>query len=441
MMNLIFCRYIGKIKEIFMRLYTRQHLFITILITIAAVAAITGIITYKLTNARVSAASDNELVAATSIDKQIAQNESATNADEETEVFISSLQQNTKEPVIQTANATSGYTQDELQNISVYEKCNEAVVNISTQVMAYDWFFNAVPQDSGSGSGSIIDARGYIVTNLHVIENAYKIYISLSDGSQYEGTVVGTDSASDIAVLKFDPPAGMELSTIPFGSSDSLKVGQKVLAIGNPFGFERTLTTGIVSGLGRPIKNEDGTIIRNMIQTDSAINPGNSGGPLLDTQGRMIGINTMIYSTSGSSAGIGFAVSVDTAKRVVADLIQYGKVHRGTINGKLIQLTSQIAKYAGLSVSSGLLVSELDASSNAEKAGLKAGTQAVQYGNRYNYTTIYLGGDVIVAVDGTSITSFADYYSLLESKRPGDKVVLTVQRGKNQENITVTLDD
>ncbi len=424
-----------------MRLYTRQHLFITILITIAAVAAITGIITYKLTNARVSAASDNELVAATSIDKQIAQNESATNADEETEVFISSLQQNTKEPVIQTANATSGYTQDELQNISVYEKCNEAVVNISTQVMAYDWFFNAVPQDSGSGSGSIIDARGYIVTNLHVIENAYKIYISLSDGSQYEGTVVGTDSASDIAVLKFDPPAGMELSTIPFGSSDSLKVGQKVLAIGNPFGFERTLTTGIVSGLGRPIKNEDGTIIRNMIQTASAINPGNSGGPLLDTQGRMIGINTMIYSTSGSSAGIGFAVSVDTAKRVVADLIQYGKVHRGTINGKLIQLTSQIAKYAGLSVSSGLLVSELDASSNAEKAGLKAGTQAVQYGNRYNYTTIYLGGDVIVAVDGTSITSFADYYSLLESKRPGDKVVLTVQRAKNQENITVTLDD
>ena len=420
-----------------MKLYTRQHLFITILITIAAVAAVTGIITYRITNSKVTAAHNDALVAETSTTNTSDQK----NADEETELFISSLRQNQKEPVVQAANATSGYTQDELQNISVYEKCNEAVVNISTQVMAYDWFFNAVPQDSGSGSGSIIDARGYIVTNLHVIENAYKIYISLSDGSQYEGTVVGTDSASDIAVLKFDPPAGMELSTIPFGSSDSLKVGQKVLAIGNPFGFERTLTTGIVSGLGRPIKNEDGTIIRNMIQTDSAINPGNSGGPLLDTQGRMIGINTMIYSTSGSSAGIGFAVSVDTAKRVVADLIQYGKVHRGTINGKLIQLTSQIAKYAGLSVSSGLLVSELDSSSNAVKAGLKAGTQAVQYGSRYNYTTIYLGGDVIVAVDGTAITSFADYYSLLESKRPGDKVVLTVQRGKNQENITVTLDN
>ncbi len=425
-----------------MRLYTRQHLLITILITVAAVAILTGTITYKLTSASKELSGKTAATQNEQENGQNADDSQTTSAIEESNAFLSTLQQNIKpEQAWQTANMAETYTQDELQNISVYEKCNEAVVNISTQVMAYDWFFNAVPQESGSGSGSIIDSRGYIVTNLHVIENAYKIYISLSDGSQYEGTVVGTDSASDIAVLKFDPPAGMELSTIPFGSSESLKVGQKVLAIGNPFGFERTLTTGIVSGLGRPIKNEDGTIIRNMIQTDSAINPGNSGGPLLDTQGRMIGINTMIYSTSGSSAGIGFAVSIDTAKRVVADLIQYGKVHRGTINGRLIQLTSQIAKYAELSVSSGLLVSELNASSNALKAGLKAGTEAVQYGSRYNYTTIYLGGDVIVAVDGTATTSLADYYSLLESKRPGDKVVLTVQRGKKQEKITVTLDD
>lgn len=425
-----------------MRLYSRQHLFITILITIVAVAILSGTITYKLTSTTKELSSKTAAGQDEQANGQNADGSQAASAIEESNTFLSTLQQNTKqEQAWQTANMAETYTQDEIQNISVYEKCNEAVVNISTQVMAYDWFFNAVPQESGSGSGSIIDSRGYIVTNLHVIENAYKIYISLSDGSQYEGTVVGTDSASDIAVLKFDPPAGMELSTIPFGSSENLKVGQKVLAIGNPFGFERTLTTGIVSGLGRPIKNEDGTIIRNMIQTDSAINPGNSGGPLLDTQGRMIGINTMIYSTSGSSAGIGFAVSIDTAKRVVADLIQYGKVHRGTINGRLIQLTSQIAKYAGLSVSSGLLVSELDASSNAQKAGLKAGTEAVQYGSRYNYTTIYLGGDVIVAVDGTATTSLADYYSLLESKRPGDKVVLTVQRGKKQEKITVTLDD
>lgn len=418
-----------------MKLYSRQHFITAIIITVAAVAVITGAITYRITSS-ISALEETPPIQE---EEQISEKISAK---DEAEAFLSTLEQNPRsESVIQASTASVGYTQDELQNISVYEKCNEAVVNISTQVMAYDWFFNAVPQDSGSGSGSIIDKRGYIVTNLHVIENAYKIYISLSDGSQYEGTVVGTDTASDIAVLKFTPPEGMELSTIPFGSSENLKVGQKVLAIGNPFGFERTLTTGIVSGLGRPIKNEEGTIIRNMIQTDSAINPGNSGGPLLDTQGRMIGINTMIYSTSGSSAGIGFAVSIDTAKRVVADLIQYGKVHRGTIDGTLIQLTSQIANYAGLSVSSGLLVSELDPSSNAVKAGLTAGTKAVQYGSRYNYTTIYLGGDVITAVDGTAITSFADYYSLLESKRPGDQVVLTVQRGKKQENLSVILDD
>jgi len=213
------------------------------------------------------------------------------------------------------------------------------------------------------------------------------------------------------------------------------------LAIGNPFGFERTLTTGIVSGLGRPIKNSNNVIIRDMIQTDTAINPGNSGGPLLDTTGRMIGINTMIYSTSGSSAGIGFAVPINTAKRVVSDLIQYGKVRRGAIDGVLVQLTNSISNYANLPVSQGLLVSELSNNSFAKQTGLKAGTEAVQYGSRYNSTTIYLGGDVIVAIDGVSVTSLADYYSLLESKKPGDSVTLTIIRNKKQQNITIKLDE
>ena len=217
---------------------------------------------------------------------------------------------------------TVKYTQEELQNINVYDKCQDAVVNITTQVMSVNWFLQAVPQDGGSGSGAIIDTNGYVVTNVHVIDGAYKIYVSLSNGAQYEGRVIGTDSASDIAVIKFDPPRGLELTTIGFGDSDNLKVGQKVLAIGNPFGFERTLTTGIVSGLGRPIYNSNNVIIRDMIQTDTAINPGNSGGPLLDTNGNMIGINTLIYSTSGISAGIVFAVPVNMAKRVLSDLIQ-----------------------------------------------------------------------------------------------------------------------
>jgi S1-C subfamily serine protease len=336
---------------------------------------------------------------------------------------------------------TSAYTQDELQNINVYQMCQEAVVNITTQVMAVNWFLEPVPQEGGSGSGSIIDKRGYVVTNTHVIADAFKIYISLSDGTQYEGTVVGTDAASDIAVLKFDPPAGVALTTISFGNSGKLKIGQKVLAIGNPFGFERTLTTGIVSGLGRPIKSNRNVIIRDTIQTDTAINPGNSGGPLLDTRGNMIGINTMIYSTSGSSAGIGFAVPVDTARRVVADLIQHGTVKRGTISATLVQLTPAIAQYAELTVTSGLLVSEIAKTSNAVKAGLKAGTEAVRYGSSRNARIIYLGGDVITEIQGVKIASLADYYSVLESRRPGDSISVTVLRGKDPINLTITLDE
>jgi S1-C subfamily serine protease len=336
---------------------------------------------------------------------------------------------------------SSAYTQDELQNIRVYENTNEAVVNINTQVMAINWFLEPVPQEGGSGSGSIIDKRGYVLTNTHVVADAFKIYISLSDGSQFESKVVGTDAASDIAVLKFDPPAGVDLKTIDFGDSSKLKIGQKVIAIGNPFGFERTLTTGVVSGLGRPIRSSQNNIIRNMIQTDTAINPGNSGGPLLDTQGKMIGINTMIYSTSGSSAGIGFAVPIDTARRVVSDLIRYGQVKRGVINASLVQLNRNIAQYAKLSVEYGLLVSELPKSGSALKAGLKAGTEAVRYGASRNARIIYLGGDIITEIDGIKTASLADYYSVLESKRPGDKVTVTVFRNGKSETMSIPLEE
>ena len=340
-----------------------------------------------------------------------------------------------------TVAKDSGFSSDEQENISVYEKCNEAVVNITTQVMGVNWFFEPIVQDGGSGSGSIIDTRGYVITNVHVISNARKITISLYDGTSYEGTVVGQDIESDIAILKFDPPAGVKLSTIDFGSSDSLKVGQKVIAIGNPFGLERTMTTGIVSGLGRPIQESSSVIIRNMIQTDAAINPGNSGGPLLDTKGKMIGINTMIISNSGSSAGIGFAVPVSTARRVANDLLKYGKVRRGTMQIKGYQLSRNIAQYAGLDISSGILVSEVKEGSGAARAGLKGGTKAVQYGSRFNYTTIYLGGDVITKIDNISVASYADYTSALESKRPGDTVTITVRRDGQDVKLKVTLDD
>ena len=335
---------------------------------------------------------------------------------------------------------TSGYTKDELQNILVYEKCNEAVVNITTQTMGYNWFYEPVITSSGSGSGSIIDVRGYVVTNYHVIKNASTITISLADGTSYDGRIIGQDKESDIAVLKFDPDESIELKTIAFGENSGLKVGQKVIAIGNPFALERTMTTGIISGLGRPIQ-EDDVIIRNMIQTDAAINPGNSGGPLLDSSGNMIGINTVIYSSSGSSSGVGFAVPVSTAKRVVNDLIKYGKVNRGTIKVSLVQNTGRIAVHAKSRISTGMIVSKVAENSMAEAAGLKGGTQAVRYGSTFNYQTIYLGGDIITSIDNITVTKLADYYSALEDKVPGDKVKVTVWRNNESKVLTVTLEE
>ncbi|MBQ7752789.1 MAG: trypsin-like peptidase domain-containing protein [Treponema sp.] len=350
--------------------------------------------------------------------------------------LIEGLEQNPA-VIIPVSTTSANYTQDEQQNIGVYAACNEAVVNINTKVTSYDWFLEPYVQDGGSGSGSIIDKRGYILTNVHVIQGATKIYVSLFDGTQYEAEVIGQDLDSDLAVIKFTPPSGMELKTISFGDSTALKVGQKVIAIGNPFGMERTMTTGIVSGLGRPIQNSNNRIIRNMIQTDASINPGNSGGPLLDTNGRMIGINTMIMSSSGSSSGVGFAVPSETAVRVVADLIKYGKVNRGTIAARLVQNSRRIAQYAGLDIATGMLVSEVTKGGNAEVAGLKGGTEAAYYGNRSS--VIYLGGDIITKIDDVDVKTLADYYSALESKRPGDVITVVVRRNRRDVSLRVTL--
>lgn len=338
--------------------------------------------------------------------------------------------------VLAVANDNS-YTQDEIQNITVYDICNGAVVNINTKIQGVNWFLEPVVTDGGSGSGSIIDKRGYILTNVHVIKNASKIYVSLSDGTQYEARVVGLDNDSDLAVIQFTPPEGTVLQTIQFGDSTKLRVGQKVIAIGNPFGFDRTMTTGIVSALGRPIKNSNNRIIRNMIQTDSAINPGNSGGPLLDTSGKMIGINTMIYSSSGSSAGVGFAIPAETAVRVASDLLNFGKVRRGIIELSPVQLTKTIANYAGLDISRGILVSRTVEGGNADRAGIRQGTKAARYGN----STIYLGGDIITKIDDIDVSSIADYFSSLESKRPGDKVDVVVHRNGKDIKVQIQLAD
>lgn len=406
-----------------MRLYSKHHIVLASIISGVTVALLAAVAFSAWEKASVS---KQDLPLVSDVSESPAENSSAE------------LQTNT--PALTVANDSTQYTQDEVQNISVYERCNEAVVNITTQIMGYDWFLEPVVTSSGSGSGSIIDKRGYVVTNVHVIENASTITISLSDGSSYEGTVVGQDVESDIAVLKFTPPANKELKTIAFGDSNSLKVGQKVIAIGNPFGLERTMTTGIISGLGRPIQESSSVIIRNMIQTDAAINPGNSGGPLLDSQGRMIGINTIIYSNSGSSSGVGFAVPVSTARRVVNDLLQYGKVNRGIMRLSLVQNSGRIANYAGYRISTGMIVSQVAQGSLAESGGIKGGTNAVRYGSTRNSQTIYLGGDIITGIDDIQVSTLADYYSALEDKKPGDVVNVSVYRNGRTQTLRITLE-
>ena len=419
-----------------MKLYSHTQLIRCTLICVVAAILLTAAICINISKKKTEnalAAQQNN--AATEITEISGDGGSGTGADS-IENSVSFLEQNPASVIsVAGGNGTTGYTQEEVQNINVYSLCNEAVVNINTQVTAYDWFLQPYVQEGGSGSGSIIDKRGYILTNVHVIQDATKIYVSLFDGTQYEAEVVGIDLDSDLAVIKFTPPEGVELKTISFGSSTALKVGQRVIAIGNPFGLERTMTTGIVSGLGRPIQNSNNRIIRNMIQTDAAINPGNSGGPLLDTSGKMIGINTMIQSSSGNSAGVGFAVPSETAVRVVADLIKFGKVQRGKIDATIIQMSRRIAQYAGLDISSGVLISEVKKGGNAEAAGLKGGTEAAYYGSRRDI--IYIGGDVITQIDDIAVSSLADYYSALESKRAGDVVTVVVRR--NRKNVTLKI--
>ncbi|MCL2758727.1 MAG: trypsin-like peptidase domain-containing protein [Treponema sp.] len=339
--------------------------------------------------------------------------------------------------ILNTSDDLAQFSESERENISIYERLNSAVVNITTETMAINWFLEPVPQEGSSGSGSIIDRRGYVITNHHVIQNAHRVFINLADGSQFEGTIVGVDPENDLAVLKFDPPAGMVLQTINYGDSDSLRVGQKVLAIGNPFALERTLTVGIVSGLGRPIQTSRNRIIRDMIQTDASINPGNSGGPLLDTQGRMIGINTMIYSPSGGSVGIGFAVPVNTARRVVNEIMQFGKVRRGWIDATVVQIFPSLVRYARLPVSSGLLVSRTRRNGLAERAGLRQGSEPVQYGR----SVIYLGGDIITSVNGLKTNTLADLYASLEACKPGDVVTVEIIRGGQTSTLQITLAD
>jgi S1-C subfamily serine protease len=324
-------------------------------------------------------------------------------------------------------------TEDEKNNIAVYEKVADGVVNVTSTAIQMDFFFNAFPTQ-GSGSGSIIDTKGHILTNHHVVANAQKLEVTLADGSKWPAKLIGSDPDNDLAVIKIDAPRE-KLKIISMGDSKSLKIGQKVLAIGNPFGLQRTLTTGIVSSLGRTIRSAVGTLIEDVIQTDAAINPGNSGGPLLNSEGEIVGINSAIISPTGGSVGIGFAIPVNTAKRVIPELTAKGYVTYPYIGATIQSLIPEMAKYLKLKIERGAMILEVVKDGPADKAGLKGGNQKVQVGNMI----VLVGGDIVVKVDQKEVKTNDELIRYIREKKPGDTILLKVFRKDSLIDIKVTL--
>jgi S1-C subfamily serine protease len=328
---------------------------------------------------------------------------------------------------------SAALTEEERNNIAVYEKVADGVVNVTSTAIQMDFFFNAFPTQ-GSGSGSIIDTKGHILTNHHVVADAQKLEVTLADGSKWPAKLVGSDPDSDLAVIKIDTPKE-KLKVVPMGDSKNLRIGQKVLAIGNPFGLQRTLTTGIVSSLGRTIRSDVGTLIEDVIQTDAAINPGNSGGPLLNSDGEIVGINSAIISPSGGSVGIGFAIPVNTARRVVPELISKGYVTYPYIGATIQSLIPEMAKYLKLKIERGAMISEVVKGGPADKAGLKGGNQKVQVGNMI----VLMGGDIVVKADQKEVKTNDELIHYIREKKPGDTVLLKVFRKDSLIDVKVTL--
>ncbi|MBI4852790.1 MAG: trypsin-like peptidase domain-containing protein [Acidobacteria bacterium] len=323
---------------------------------------------------------------------------------------------------------------DEKNNIDVYETISPGVVNITSTTYVEDfWGFEADPQQ-GTGSGSIIDKQGHILTNVHVVKGAQELTVTLADKTTYPAKVVGTDPDNDLAVIKISAPAE-KLHVVPLGTSQELHIGQKVLAIGNPFGLDRTLTSGIISGLGRPLKTANGRTVDNVIQTDASINPGNSGGPLLNSKGEMIGVNTAIYSPSGGSVGIGFAVPVDIAKRIIPELINYGQVLRPWLGIGTRTITPQLASAVDMGVKEGLIITGTLPEGPAGRAGIKGSTNVTRKGNRY-----YLEADVLTKVGDTRVKSEEDLYRALNNYKPTDTIQVEIYRNGQPMNISVKLE-
>src|ERR1700732_3208210 len=331
---------------------------------------------------------------------------------------------------ITEAATTEPFDAEEQNNIGVYRKNIDSVVNVTSRAMTLDFFYGLVPQE-GQGSGFIIDKEGHVLTNYHVIADARQIEVTLHNRKKYRATIVGSDRPHDLAVIQIKAP---DLAPMVLGDSRGLQVGQKVYAIGNPFGLSGTLTTGIVSSI-RSVQEPDGMNIDEALQNDAAINPGNSGGPLLNFHGDVIGINTMIASNVGQSAGIGFAIPINTAKAVVNDLVTLGRVRRPALGIRTIPIDPEVANELGLAADYGLLVVQAVPGGSADRAGLRGGSDRAYLGN----TPIMIGGDLIVAIDGEKVESQQILAQIMNKHRAGDAVKVTIFRGKKQLEIPVVL--
>jgi len=319
---------------------------------------------------------------------------------------------------------------EEQNNISVYKKNIPSVVNVTSRAVTFDFFYGMVPQE-GQGSGFVIDKDGHILTNYHVIADARQVEVTLHNRKKYKATVVGTDPAHDLAVILIKAP---DLVPSVLGDSRNLQVGQKVYAIGNPFGLAGTMTRGIVSSI-RPVSEPNGARIDEAIQTDAAINPGNSGGPLMNGHGEVIGINTMILSNTNQSAGIGFAIPINTAKAVLNDLMTLGRVRRPALGVRTIPVGPELADELALPVDYGLLIVQVTPGGSADLAGLRGGTDRAYLGN----IPITLGGDLIIAIDGEKVQDEQDLSQMMDNHRAGDTVKVTIYRNKKKLEVSVAL--
>src|SRR5580704_3053365 len=333
----------------------------------------------------------------------------------------------------------SGFGADEQNNIDIYKTNRLATVNITSIVYQRDFFFQVFPQ-KGIGSGFIINDQGEILTNNHVVSGSRNITVTLSDKSHYPATVVGLDRRSDLAILRIR--VNHKLPFVRLGNSDTLVVGQKVLAIGNPFGLEGTLTTGIVSSLGRSLQGEEGNTLEGLIQTDAAINPGNSGGPLLDSRGDVIGINTAIFgsqtaSGEAGSIGIGFAMPINRAKEKLEEYRTTGHISHPVLGiSQTLFVQGDLAEELNMPSSGGLLIQGIDEGSPADAAGLRGPSRSVIVGGRYR---LGIGGDLIIAIDGNPVEGQDALTRAMSEKRPGEKIVLTIFRGNRTMKVTITL--